>query len=61
MACNTFSRPGLLQYSPLGLDLIAVRLMLRLEIEVLMGWTKEHLTAHCQHLHTERLLHKQLT
>ena len=49
--------PSLAKYSPLGLDLVAIRPMLRLEIEVSMGWTKEHLTAHCQHLYTDGLLH----
>ena len=29
----------------LSLNLVAIRLMLRLKIEVLMGWTKEHFTA----------------
>lgn len=42
--------------SALGFDLVAIRLVLRLEIKVLVGWTKEHLTAHCQQLHTESLL-----
>ena len=30
--------------------------MLGLEIEVLMGWTEEHLTAHGQQLYTERFM-----
>ncbi len=44
-----------------GLDLVTVRFVLRLKIEVLMGWTEKHLTAYCQHLHTERLLDINIT
>lgn len=40
----------------LCLDLIAIRLVFWLEIEILVGWTKKHLTIHCEHLHTEELV-----
>ncbi len=40
----------------LSLDLVAIRLMLGSEIEVLVRWTEEHLTAHHQQLHPEQPL-----
>ena len=43
-------------YLAFGFDLVAIRLVLGLEIKVLMGWTEEHLTSYCQHLHTAGLL-----
>ena len=44
------------KYLAFGLDLVAIRLVLGLEIKVLVGWTEEHLTTYCQHLHTAGLL-----
>jgi hypothetical protein len=35
--------------SPLSLNLIAIRLMLRLKTEILMSRTQEHLTTSCQY------------
>ena len=46
----------LAKYLAFGLDLVAIRLVLGLEIKVLVGWTEEHLTTYCQHLHTAELL-----